>query len=316
MNSFWKKLPKPFTVLAPMEDVTNFAFREVVSRYLPKPDVLFTEFTNVDALTSDGYQKTIHRFKHSNYQKPIVAQIWGTNPENFMKSAKIARELGFDGIDINMGCPVRAVVKIGACSALINNRELVKEIIEATKKGAGDLPVCVKTRIGTKNVITDEWITYLLEQKLSAITIHGRTARQMSDVPANWEEIAKAVKIKNEISPDTIIIGNGDVKNYEDVIKNYDNYGVDGVMIGRGIFSNPWVFEKEIRSHSFEESKKVLIKHLMLCDTDQHYDKLRFSYDAIKKFYKMYVNNFDGASKLRAELMATKTIEEALQILK
>lgn len=316
MTNFWKELPKPFTVLAPMEDVTNFAFREVVTRYLPKPDVMFTEFTNVDALTSIGFDKTIHRFKYSDIQKPIVAQIWGTNPENFMKSAKIARKLGFNGIDINMGCPVRAVVKIGACSALINNRELVKDIIEATKKGAGNLPVSVKTRIGTNNIITEEWITYLLEQNLNAITIHGRTARQMSDVPANWEEIAKAVKIKNKTSPDTIIIGNGDVKNYKDVLINSKNYGVDGVMIGRGIFSNPWVFEKKIESHNFEESKKILIKHLELCDTNQHHDKVRFSYDAIKKFYKMYVNNFDGASKLRAELMATKTIKEALQILK
>jgi len=309
MTNFWKKLPKPFTVLAPMEDVTNFAFREVVSRYLPKPDVLFTEFTNVDALTSNGYQKTIHRFKHSDSQSPIVAQIWGTNPENFMKSAKIASDLGFDGIDINMGCPVRAVIKIGACSALIENRLLVKEIIQATKEGAGNLPISVKTRIGTKNVITEDWITYLLEQNLSAITVHGRTARQMSDVPANWEEIAKAVKIKNGISPNTIIIGNGDVKNYSEVLNNSKKYGVDGVMIGRGIFSNPWVFEKEIKSHSFEESRKVLIKHLELCDPNQHYDK-------VKKFYKMYVNNFEGAGKLRAELMTTKTIEEALQILK
>ncbi len=307
--NFWQKLPKPFTVLAPMEDVTNFAFREIVATELPKPDVLFTEFTNTDALTSIGFEKTIHRFKFSNNQKPIVAQLWGTNPENFEKSAKIAFDFGFDGIDINMGCPVKAVVKIGACSALIKNRPLVKEIIEATKKGSHNLPISVKTRIGFKDIETEDWITYLLEQKLDAITVHGRTARQMSDVPANWEEISKAVKLRGNISPNTVIIGNGDCKNYIDVLQKHEIYGVDGVMIGRGIFSNPWVFEKEITEHNFKDSKKVLVKHLKLSDKTMHYDKL-------KKFYKMYVNNFEGASKLRAEMMNTKTVEEALEILK
>ncbi len=315
MSNFWKKLKKPFTVLAPMENVTDFIFREIVTNELPKPDVMFTEFTNVDALNSNGFEKTIHRFKFSKRQKPIVAQIWGTKPENFFKSAKIAKEMGFDGIDINMGCPVKAVVKIGACSALINNRPLVKEIINATKEGAINLPVSVKTRIGFKNIITDEWITYLLEQKLAAITIHGRTAKQMSDVPANWEEIKKAVEIKNKISPDTIVIGNGDIKNYTDTMDAHKKYGVDGVMVGRGIFSNPWVFEKESKSHTFEELKNVLIKHLKLCNKNYSED-IRFNYDVIKKFYKMYINNFEGAGKLRAELMATKTIDEALQILK
>ncbi len=315
MSNFWKKLKKPFTVLAPMENVTDFIFREIVTNELPKPDVMFTEFTNVDALNSSGFEKTIHRFKFSKRQKPIVAQIWGTKPENFFKSAKIAKEMGFDGIDINMGCPVKAVVKIGACSALINNRPLVKEIINATKEGAINLPVSVKTRIGFKNIITDEWITYLLEQELDAITIHGRTAKQMSDVPANCQEIKKAVEIKNKISPNTIVIGNGDIKNYTDTLEAHKKYGVDGVMVGRGIFSNPWVFEKETKSHTFEESKNVLIKHLKLCNKNYSED-IRFNYDVIKKFYKMYVNNFEGAGKLRAELMATKTIDEALQILK
>lgn len=309
MINFWKDLPKPFTVLAPMEDVTNFAFREVVSTLLPKPDVLFTEFTNVDALTSEGYRKTIHRFKFSENQRPIVAQIWGTNPNNFEKSAKIAQDLGFSGIDINMGCPVKAVIKIGACSALIENRPLVKEIIEACKIGAPNIPISVKTRIGTKNIITEEWITFLLEQNLTAITIHGRTAKQMSDVPANWNEIKKAVDIKNKISPDTIIIGNGDIKKFSEVLSANKQYEVDGVMIGRGIFSNPWIFENKERNHSFEELKKVLVKHLELSGSDEHYDK-------IKKFYKMYINNFDCAANLRSKLMETKNIDEAINLLK
>ncbi len=309
MTNFWKKLPKPFTVLAPMENVTDYVFREIVSNHLAKPDVMFTEFTNVDALNSNGFERTIHRFKFSTTQRPIVAQIWGTNPDNFFKSSKIIEKLGFDGIDINMGCPVKAVVKIGACSALINNRPLVKEIIKATKDGANKLPISVKTRIGFKNIITEDWITFLLEQNIDALTIHGRTAKQMSDVPANWEEIKKAVEIKNQISPNTIIIGNGDIKNNTDIQTAHLKYGVDGVMVGRGIFSNPWIFEKKQRKHSLDDYKNVLKKHLDLYDNTMHYDKL-------KKFFKMYINNFDGAADLRAKLMETQNVEEALQILK
>ena len=308
MNNFWIKLPKPFSVLAPMENVTDFVFREIVSKELPKPDVLFTEFTNVDALSSSGYEKTVHRFKFSNEQHPIVAQVWGTNPDHFTKAAQIAEEFGFDGIDINMGCPVRAVIKIGACSALINNRPLVSEMIKATRKGTKKLPVSVKTRIGFKDVQTEEWISFLLEQRLAAITIHGRTARQMSDVPANWEEIAKAVEIKNRMSPNTTIIGNGDVKSQADIQEKHDKYCVDGVMIGRGIFSNPWIFEKSDTEHGWEDYKRVLLKHLELYDNTMHFDKL-------KKFFKMYVNNFEGSRELRAKLMATKDVDQAKKLL-
>ena len=309
MNNFWMKLPKPFMVLAPMENVTDFVFREVVASYLPKPDVCFTEFTNVDALNSDGFERTIHRFKYSDKQRPIVAQIWGTNPENYMKSAKLIESLGFDGIDINMGCPVRAVTKIGACSALINNHPLVKEIIKATREGANKLPISVKTRIGVKEVVTEDWIYFLLEQKIDALTIHGRTARQLSDVPANWNEIKKAVEIKNNHAPQTVIIGNGDIKSRNEALSRHKETGVDGVMVGRGIFTNPWVFEKKEKIHVYKDYKKVLLKHLEMYDNTMHYDKL-------KKFFKMYINNFEGASKLRAKLMETKDVSQVQEILK
>lgn len=306
--NFWRKLPRPFTVLAPMENVTNFAFRQVVATKLPKPDVLFTEFTNVEALNSGGFERTIPRFTLSMSQKPIVAQIWGTNPENYFKSAKLIEKLGFDGIDINMGCPDRAVVKIGACSALINNKYLAKEIIEAVKKGSKKLPISVKTRIGFKKIVTEEWITFLLEQNIDALTIHGRTVKEMSDVPANWDEIKKAVEIKNKISPKTVIVGNGDVINYSEVIKRYKNYNVDGVMIGRGIFSNPWIFDKNDKKHTPDEYKNILINHLKLLDQEKYFDE-------VKKFFKMYICNFEGANKLRAKLMQTKSVKEALKLL-
>ena len=312
MTNVWNKLPKPFVVLAPMEEVTDHVFREIVATELPRPDLCFTEFTNVEALNSEGFDRTIHRFKFSENQRPIIAQIWGMKPENYEKAAKLIAELGFDGIDINMGCPDRAVVKMGACSALINNRPLAKEIIEATKKGAGKLPVSVKTRIGLKEVVTEEWITFLLEQKIAALTVHGRTSKQMSDVPADWDEIKKAVEIKNKISPKTIFIGNGDVTTYTDGVEKCKKYGTDGAMIATGMLHNPWAFDKEDKVRTLKDNTEVLIKHLHLYE--ETYGKGKH-YDVMKKFFKMYINNFDGASKLRGKLMETKTIEEALKLL-
>ncbi|WKZ26108.1 MAG: tRNA-dihydrouridine synthase [bacterium] len=310
INNFWKKLPKPFVALAPMEDVTDFVFREVVSKYLPRPDVCFTEFTNVEALNSAGFERTIHRFKFSKKQKPIVAQIWGLKPDNYYKTSKLIAELGFNGIDVNMGCPDKAVVKIGACSALINNQSLANEIITATKEGAGKLPVSIKTRLGLKTIVTEEWITFLLEHKLDAITIHGRTAKQMSDVPADWDEIEKAVDIRNKISPETLIIGNGGVKNYNHGIELSKKHRVDGAMIATGILSNPWAFDKTNKINNFNDNKEILIKHLNLYSKTNESNK---AYGVMKKFFKMYINNFKGSSDLRALLMQTKDPEEAIK---
>ena len=313
MANFWQKLKKPFVALAPMEDVTDHLFREVVSLYLPRPDIMFTEFTNVEALNSEGFDRTISRFTFSKNQRPIVAQIWGLNPENYYKTAKMIVKFGFDGIDINMGCPDRAVVKMGACSALINNHPLAKEIIEATKKGADKLPVSVKTRLGLTKMVTKEWITFLLEQNITAITVHGRTSKQMSDVPADWNEIKKIADIRNKISPTTIIVGNGDVKNYSDGIEKSKKYEVDGAMIATGMLKNPWAFEKKNTKHTLEENIEIQVKHLNLYQVTLG-DKKR--YDVMKKFFKMYINNTIGANALRAKLMVTKTIDEALEILK
>jgi tRNA-dihydrouridine synthase len=311
--NFWQLLPKPFVVLAPMEDVTDYVFREIVSLHLPRPDVMFTEFTNVEALNSAGFEKTIYRFKFTKNERPIVAQIWGTNPDNYYKTAKLIVDLGFDGIDINMGCPDRAVMKIGAGSALINNEALANEIILATKEGAKNLPVSVKTRLAIKKGVTTKWISFLLEHKLDAITIHGRTAKQMSDVPADWREIQKAVEIRNKISPDTLLIGNGGVKNYNSGVELSKKHGLDGAMIATGMLSNPWAFDKSGKIYGLDDNKKILIKHLNLYTKTKENNK---AYGVMKKFFKMYINNFDGASQLRAKLMETENVKEALQILK
>ncbi len=320
MANFWENLIKPFVVLAPMENVTDFVFREIVASELPKPAVMFTEFTNVEALTSYGYEKTIPRFRLSEKQRPIVAQIWGSKPESFYKVARMIHELKFDGIDINMGCPDKTVMKSGGGSAMIENKSLVRDVIKAVKKGANNLPISIKTRIGIKSIVTEEWITFLLEQKIDALTIHGRIANQMSTGLANWNEIAKAVKIKGQIAPKTLIIGNGDIESYSQAIDAHKKYSVDGVMVGRGIFKNPWVFRKNLSpSLSLEKEEhtkhtliQILLKHLNLYEKTWGETK---NPEPMKKFYKMYINKFEGANELRQRLMETKTFTAARDIL-
>ena len=313
MSNFWQKLPKPFIVLAPMEDVTDFAFREIISD-IGKPDVMFTEFTNTDGLFSKGRDKTIRNFDYSEKQRPIVAQIWGTNPDTFYKASLLIKELGFEGIDINMGCPVASVMKKCAGAGLIREPKLAKTLIDTVKKGVGDMAVSVKTRIGTNKIVTEEWTSFLLEQNLDALIIHGRTANEQSKVPAHWDEIGKVVELKNKIAPETIIIGNGDVENYTEAIKKHEEYNVDGVMIGRGIFHNPWALSKteSTKTHTQKESLELFMKHLTLFE--EKWGKTK-NFETMKKFAKMYVNGFEGASELRQKLLTCRNYSEMKQIL-
>lgn len=310
MSNFWQKLDKPFLVLAPMEDVTDYVFREIVT-FLPKPAVFFTEFVSSDALCSKGREATISKLKYSERQRPIVAQIWGSDPDKMEKAASIVKELGFDGVDINMGCPVDAVMKKGAGAAHIKNPALTKEIIKAVKRGADGLPVSIKTRIGIDKIVTVEWIGFLLKQNLAALTVHGRTAEQMSKGEANWDEIGKAVKLRDEISPSTLLIGNGSIKSKNEALLMSEKHKVAGVMIASGIFSNPWIFEAE-NEHSREEYIEVLQKHLQLFEDTWGKTK---NFEIMKKFFKMYIKGFDGANQLRQRLMETKSRKEALQII-
>lgn len=309
MTNFWKDLSKkkkPFLALAPLDGVSDFVFREIIAD-IAKPDVMFTEFVSSNALQSQGYDRVIAKLKYSKKQKPIVAQIWGTKPENYYKTAKLVESLGFDGVDINMGCPVREVMKIGAGSAHIKNFELAGEIITALKKGAGKIAVSVKTRIGIDKVVTNEWIRFLLEQKLDALTVHARTAAEMSKVPAQWDEIGKAVKMRDEMKLATVIIGNGDIKNCEQANLVAKKYEVDGVMIGRGIFTNPWVFEKQAKNHDKNEFLKLLLKHARLYDKT-YPEKDRFL--AMRKYFKIYVRSFPGAAHLLQQLMQAESLED------
>jgi len=308
MTNFWTKLNKPFTALAPMEDVTEFVFREILSD-IAKPDVLFTEFTCTDALFTKGHDAAARRLLFSQKQKPIVAQIWGATPEHFTQAAEFIAQLGFDGIDINMGCPAKDVIRKKSGAALIKHINLADQLIKTTLKGAPNIPVSVKTRLGKDREETTEWVSFLLTSGVTALTIHGRDTKSMSKGSANWDEIGYAVELKNKINPQVLIIGNGDVASYQEVLDKHDKYKVDGVMIGRGVFKNPWVFDKNPISinHSREEYVGLLLKHTKLfCDTWG----TNKNFETLKKFFKVYIKDFKGADTLRTKLMSTQSYTE------
>ncbi len=310
--NFWEGLRKPIMILAPMDGVTDTVFRQIVCS-VGRPDVLFSEFVPVDAILSKKGSEVIKKsLQFSESERPIVAQIWGTDPEKFYRSAKIISKLGFDGIDINMGCPDRSTIKKGACAALIKNPKLAQEIILATIKGANGLPVSVKTRIGFDNIDTQNWVKVLLQTPITALILHLRTAQEMSKVPAHWREIKEAVKIRNELKLNTIIIGNGDIKTLKEAKDKGKKYKIDGVMIGRGIFENVWFFNEKINIENIIPKQKIdlLLRHLNLFKKTFGYTR---HFELMKKFVKCYVNHFKGSSEARQSLMKTKSLDELIQ---
>ncbi len=322
LNNFWTKLPKPFFVLAPMADVTDAAFRRIITKYA-KPDVLWTEFVAVDGLLSLGRDVLLRDFMYTEAERPIVAQIFGSKPDNFFKVAQMIAELGFDGIDINMGCPDRNVEKQGGGASLIRHPKLAQEIILATKAGAPTLPVSVKTRVGYNQVELDTWLPALLEANIAALTVHARTRKEMSDVPARWSHVAEAVLLRNSLAPETLIIGNGDVKDLGEARQKVEDTGADGVMLGRAIFGNPWLFAKDQKmsrlSLDMSVSSEILIREklqVMVEHTKLFMELLGDvkNFAIMKKHYKAYVNGFDGAKELRIALMETNSVEEVESI--
>jgi nifR3 family TIM-barrel protein len=302
---FWSKLKKPIMVLAPMANVTDAAFRRIIAKY-GKPDVTWTEFVSVEGLLSAGKEKLLIDFWYRDEERPIVAQIFGSKPEQFTEVAKMVQDLGFDGIDINMGCPDRGVERSGGGASLIKNPKLAAEIIAATKVGAGKLPVSVKTRLGYNESSIEEWIPHLLEAEPAALTLHLRTRKEMSDVPAHWEVAERVVAIRDGLKSATLILGNGDVKDIADAEEKIRLSHMDGVMIGRGIFGNPWLFSKHIPS--VEEKLRVMVEHTELFEELFHSNKEKRlkNFDVMKKHYKAYANGFDGAKELRGKLMETE----------
>lgn len=308
MKNFWQELPKPFFVLAPMEAVTDVVFRHVVEA-AGGPDVYFTEFTNAASYFNEkGRTSTRGRLAFTDDEQPMVAQIWGNNPEYFAFMAKGLAQQGFAGIDINMGCPVKDVVKTGAGSGLIRNPERAAELIAAAKTSG--LPVSVKTRLGDiKQEEWTEWLTHLLKQDVTNLTIHLRTRKEMSKVPAHFELLHDIKKLRDKVAPQTLLTINGDVRDREHGLALVKKYGVDGVMIGRGIFADPYAFAKEKREHSREELLGLLNMQLDLFDKyNEELEPRKF--DPLKRFFKIYVRNFDGASELRDKMMHAKTTDE------
>ncbi|MFN8513722.1 MAG: tRNA-dihydrouridine synthase [Thermomicrobiales bacterium] len=317
MGNIWRELPQPIFILAPMEDVTDSVFRRIIAKN-GAPDLFFTEFTYVEGLMSKGRKPTSHRFVHTDAEQPLIAQIWGAQPKNFYAVARdlASGEFGpFAGIDLNMGCPERKVVRRGSCAGLIEHPAHAIEIIRATQEGAGDLPVSVKTRCGTTSWVTETWAETLLNENLAALTIHGRIASEQSKFPARWEEIEKVVALRDRLGKETLIIGNGDVASHADGLEKAARHGVDGVMVGRGIFKNLWFFDPRIDPETISLLDRIdlLIEHIRLWKAT--WSEGQKNFEATKKMYKAYFACVPNTSELVRELLLLKTADETLDCL-
>ncbi len=333
MQNFWTKLKKPIFALAPMADVTDCVFRQIIAKY-GKPDVFWTEFVSADGLAHPvAREKLLIDFIYGENEHPIVAQIFGSKPENIKKASELCKELGFDGIDINMGCPDKSIEKQCSGAAMMKNPALARECIRAAIEGGGGLPVSVKTRIGYNKNEIETWIPELLKENIAALIIHLRTRKEMSDVPAHWDLMKRVVEIRDELRKDTLILGNGDALNLEDAKQKIKETGCDGVMLGRAIFGNPWLFSKEDTSNfelpegptpvlggraqgrkigsifvpSISEKLRVMVEHTKLFEEKLGKHK---NFAIMKKHYKAYCNGFDGTKELRMKLMETENASQ------
>lgn len=311
---FWEKIKKPIMVLAPMADVTDAAFRRVIAKY-GKPDVMWTEFVSADGLAmahKEGKEKLMRDLLYTESERPIVAQFFTAKPEMMEKAAELAVKLGFDGIDINMGCPDRGIERQGAGAALIKTPKVAREVIRAAKRGAGNLPVSVKTRTGFNKSELEKWLPELLAEEPAVVTIHARTRKEMSKVPAKWEEVKKAVEIRNSLGSKTLIFGNGDALDLADAERRIKETGCDGIMLGRAIFGNPWLFSDR-KNVPIKEKLEVLIEHTKLFE-ELLGDIKNFA--IMKKHFKAYVNGWDGSKELRMKLMEANNAGEVEKIIK
>lgn len=324
----YQTLPKPFFVLAPMDDVTDTVFRQTV-QHTAAPDLFFTEFVNVDGLMSPGRPKLLKKLQFVPAEKRLVAQLWGLKPENFqavssqIASGELAKELGlplgcnFVGVDLNMGCPAKSEVQNGACSALIKreNWPLAEQIIQATQAGlVGRLPLSVKTRIGFSGVDM-EWISFLLQHNLDMLTVHGRTRKQMSKVPADWDLIGQARELRDQAGIKTLIVGNGDVLTRQQGEQLAIRYGLDGIMIGRGIFQDPFVFAVESPWPTYTREQRIALYKQQVSLFAQTWQPSERNIQTLNKFCKVYIQGFDGAKELRERLMAATSAQELLGLL-
>jgi nifR3 family TIM-barrel protein len=330
--SFWKDLKKPLYVLAPMADVTDAAYRKLIAE-TARPDVTWTEFVSADGLyhtrelkkIPDAENPLMRDLQYSEIERPIVAQLFSSKPEMMEYAAALCAELGFDGVDINMGCPDKSIEKQGCGSAMIRTPEVAKQIVEAARRGvakaaAGNgagmrekpIPVSVKTRIGYTKESIDEWIPQILESKPDVLTVHLRTRKEMSKVAAHWDLLPRIVEIRNRVSPDTLIFGNGDVKDLKDAERKVSESRADGIMLGRAIFGNPWLFsERAPESIGMDERLSALV-------TLAHYfEQIRpaKSFHIFRKHIKAFITGFENAAELRAQLMECENAEQIEKVI-
>ena len=329
MQGFWSNLPKPFFALAPLANVTDAAFRRVIAKH-GKPDVMYTEFVSADGLAKGNREILMRDLIFTEAERPIVAQFFTSTPKHMEEVARLARELSFDGVDINMGCPDRAVEKQGAGAALMKNPALAREIIRAAKSGAGQLPVSVKTRIGFNKDELEAWLPEIFAEEPAAVIIHARTRKEMSKVPAQWEAVRRAVEIRNALGAQTLIVGNGDATDLADARQKAKETGADGVMLGRAIFGNPFLFS-ELGTQKrperpegvegqapIEEKLRVLVEHIKLFE-ELLGDIKNFA--IMKKHFKAYIKGFpacagrDGAKELRVKLMEAADSAEVVKMI-
>lgn len=323
VRGFWQALidekllhGETISVVAPMADVTDIAFRTMIAKYSKPhgPDVMWTEFVSADGLNSPGREVLKRDLEFTDIERPIVAQLFTSTPENMRKAAALCRELGFDGIDINMGCPDKSIEKQGAGAAHMKDWKRAQEVIRAAQEGARDIPVSVKTRLGYNKVEFMEWLPKILECNIPTLTVHLRTRKEMSLVDAHWELMPEVVKLVRDITGPleeggTIILGNGDIKSVTEGKQKARESDANGIMIGRGIFGTPWFFDEETfnKGKSIEERLNICIEHTKLYEEKLGDIK---SFAIMKKHYKAYVNGFDGAKELRMELMECKNALE------
>jgi tRNA-dihydrouridine synthase B len=364
-KSFWKQLPLPILGLSPMDGVTDHPFRHIQKKY-GEPDIMYTEFTSVEGVCHKA-EKLLEDFLYDESQRPIIAQIYGTTPDFFRQTAIILCQLGFDGIDINMGCPAKNVAHSGAGAALIQTPKLALEIIRATKAGVADyfngtraadcadisepiakevayrhsqlpkkyqdrstsnattnqaavistdlVPVSVKTRVGYKEKIATEWVATLLEESPAAIAVHGRTLKQQYSGSADWEEIARGAAVcKNT---DTVYLGNGDVHSHAEALEKVENFNVDGVLLGRAAFGNPFVFQKgyqrDDQNKPHPDQFKIALEHALLFEKSFSY-KDRYSFLPMRKHLGWYVKGFPGASEVRQQVFKTNSVAEVAEL--
>ena len=318
---FWEELKNqartknhPMIVLAPMADVTDPAFRRMFAKY-GKPDVTWTEFVSADGLSHpEAREKLVKDLDFTEEERPIVAQLFTSDKKNMHAAVKLCKELGFDGVDLNMGCPDRSIEKQGSGAGHIKDFLNSKEVYLAALDAAGDMPVSIKTRLGYNKIEIDTWIKSILDLKPKTLTVHLRTRKELSLVPAHWELMPEIVELARKISPETIIIGNGDVLTLEEAKAKAIFSGCDGVMVGRGVFGDPFFFNKDVEFKNFElENRfKILLEHTELFENLLGETK---NFSIMKKHYKAYINGFDGAKELRIKLMEAKNSKEIKDLL-